>query len=100
MTKTLKIAVAASFTLALAACGSATDASEDALADNVEVPADEAMAAAPAPVADPAALTEEAPTAEDAATAAADSAEAMVAADAPAAATATRPATGPEAVEE
>jgi hypothetical protein len=90
MTKTLKFApkfvAAASFALALAACGSATDASEDALADNVEVPADEAMANAPAPVADPDALTEEAPTAEDAATEAADSAEAMVAADAPAAA--------------
>lgn len=93
MSKTLKFAFAATFALALAACGSATDASEDALADNVEVPADEAMAAAPAPVADPAALTE-APSAEDAATAAADSAEAMVAADAPAAAAT------PEAAEE
>ncbi len=95
MTKPVKFAAVAAFALGLAACGSATDASEDALADNVEVPADEAMAAAPAPVADPAALTEETPSAEDAATAAADSAEAMVAADAPAA-----PAAAPEAAAE
>jgi hypothetical protein len=41
--------------LALAACGSSTDASEDATADTVEIPADEAMSGMPDPVADPAA---------------------------------------------
>jgi hypothetical protein len=41
--------------LALAACGSSTDASADATADTVEIPADEALASVPDPVADPAA---------------------------------------------
>lgn len=39
--------------LGLAACGSSTDASADATADTVEIPADEALANAPEPVADP-----------------------------------------------
>lgn len=51
--------------LALAACGSSDDASEDAAADNVEVPADSAMADAPLPTDDPDALTD---SADDAAT--------------------------------
>ena len=50
--------------LALAACGSSTDASEDAMADTVEIPADEAMANAPDPVADPAAAVDNAPAAD------------------------------------
>ncbi len=83
MKKSLAFALAAPFVLALAACGSATDASEDALADNVEVPADEAMVGAPAPVADPEALAEEA---EADAMEAAETAEDMVAEDAPASA--------------
>lgn len=80
-----RLAFSAPLALVLAACGSATDASEDALADNVELPADESMAGTPAPVADEAALAEDAASAEDEATDAAAEAEAMVAADAPAA---------------
>lgn len=83
MKKTLQFAATIAFAAALAACGSATDASEDAMADNVEVPADEAMTGAPAPVADAEALTEEA---ETDAVEAAEAAEAMVDADAPASA--------------
>ena len=52
MKKFALIAAASSFALALSACGSADDASEDAMADNVEMPADEAMAEAPDPTAD------------------------------------------------
>ena len=37
---------------ALAACGKSDDASQDASADNVEMPADQAMATAAPPVAD------------------------------------------------
>lgn len=84
MKKTLQIAVTIAFAASLAACGSATDASEDAIADNVEVPADEAMTGAPAPVADAEALTEATDAAETDAVDAADAAEAMVAEDAPA----------------
>lgn len=49
MKKLALIAPAALF--ALAACGSSTDASEDAVADTVEVPADTAMEDTPPPVA-------------------------------------------------
>lgn len=52
MKKFALIAAASSFALALAACGDADDASEDALADNVEMPADEAMADVPDPAVD------------------------------------------------
>ena len=52
MKKLAFLASAAAF--GLAACGSSTDASEEAVADTVEVPADEAMADVPEPVADPA----------------------------------------------
>jgi hypothetical protein len=52
MKKIALIAAASSFALALAACGDADDASEDAMADNVEMPADEAMASAPDPATD------------------------------------------------
>lgn len=49
MKKLALVAAAAAF--ALAGCGDTTDASEDAVADSVEIPADEAMANAPDPVA-------------------------------------------------
>ena len=52
MKKIALFAAVSSFALALAACGDADDASEDAMADNVEMPADEAMAGAPDPAAD------------------------------------------------
>lgn len=86
MKKTLQIAATFAFAASLAACGSATDASEDAMADSVEVPAEQAMTGAPAPVVDAEALTEAADAAEGDAIDAADAAEAMVEADAPAAA--------------
>ncbi len=75
--------------LLLAACGSYDDASTEANADTVEMPADEALSAVTEePVADPAATATDAPatepaTAEDAADAAADvAAEAAAAAEA------------------
>lgn len=89
MKKTLAVVLASAFTLSLAACGSTTDASEDASADNVEIPADEAMAGAPAPVEDPDALAEAADAAEGDAMDAAATAEDMVASDSPEAATVT-----------
>jgi hypothetical protein len=52
MKKLALIAAASACTLALAGCGSADDASEDAMADNVEMPADEAMAGVPDPAVD------------------------------------------------
>jgi hypothetical protein len=88
--KTIALIAVSSFALALAACGGADDASEDAMADNVEMPADEAMADMPMPAADATEAAEDAAedaAAETAATAedAADAAEAA-AADAAAAA--------------
>jgi len=79
------IAAASCFTLALSACGSADDASEDATADNVEMPADEAMAGVPDPAADAvneaaeAATQNAEETIEQTAVQAADDAEAAVA---------------------
>ena len=70
MKKITLFAAVSSFALALAACGGSDDASEDAMADDVEMPADEAMADTPMPVAD---ATE---AAEDAADDAADDASA------------------------
>src|SRR5690606_34384332 len=64
--KKFALIAAAAGVFALAGCGSADDASEDAMADTVEMPADEAMAAAPDPVAD---------TASEAVTQATDDAE-------------------------
>lgn len=66
MKKIAYTAMASAFALALAACGGTDNASDDATADNVEMPADEAMS------------TEgvEAPSADDAAEAATDAAEA------------------------
>ena len=73
MKKIVSVSVLASAALALAACGDSTDASEDATADTVEMPADEAMVDAPAPVDDPAAIDAEMEANEqDAAEAAAD----------------------------
>ncbi|GGD60462.1 hypothetical protein GRI62_00120 [Erythrobacter arachoides] len=56
--KKLALALATPAALVLAACGSSTDASEDAVADTVEVPADEAMVNVPEPVVDTRATTE------------------------------------------
>ena len=70
MKKIALFAAVSSFALALAACGGSDDASEDAMADDVEMPADDAMAGTPPPVAD---ATE---AAEDAADDAADDASA------------------------
>ena len=53
MKKFALTAFAAAAAMGLAACGSADDASEDATADNVEMPADQAMATADQPVPDP-----------------------------------------------
>ena len=77
MKKIVSVSVLASAALALAACGSSTDASEDATADTVEMPADEAMADAPAPV-DDAAVEEEMTANETDAAAAAEEAQATV----------------------
>ena len=52
MKKIALFAAVSSFALALAACGGSDDASEDAMADSVEMPADEAMADMPMPAAD------------------------------------------------
>ena len=83
--KSIRLAiVAATLSLALAGCGDADDASEDAIADSVEMPADEAMADAPmpaqdvAPVADPAEGTDTVDEVETDAQQAADEAQAAV----------------------
>ncbi|MDP4573961.1 hypothetical protein Q9K02_02255 [Qipengyuania sp. G39] len=53
----LRIALAATATFALAACGSSEDASTEAEADTVEIPADEALQGVDEePVEDPAAM--------------------------------------------
>lgn len=74
-------AVAVTAALALAACGNSTDASDEAMADTVEVPADEAVAGTPDPVADADANTEIETNEMDAA-AAADAATDAVGAEA------------------
>jgi hypothetical protein len=86
MKKFALIALASLAAFGLAGCGKSDDASEDAMADNVEMPADEAMATAATPVADAEATSDAAtgPTSEAAAQAG-DAAEAA-AADAAAAA--------------
>ena len=87
MKKLAMTAFASVAVLALAACGGSDDASEDAMADNVEMPADEAMAGAGDPVADTDLDAADAATADagDTTAAAGDAAEAA-AADAAAAA--------------
>ena len=77
MKKIIAAAFASTAALALAACGSADKASEEATAEDVEMPAEEAMTAA-----DPAA----APAADASAAAATDAAPAADASAAPAAA--------------
>jgi len=87
MNKTALFAVS-SFALALAACGGSDDASEDALADNVEMPADEAMTDMPMPAADATEAADDAAADADAAmnAEAAGAAAEQAAADAAAAA--------------
>ena len=50
--KKIALIAAVSTAFALAGCGDSTDASDDAMADSVEMPADEALADAPDPAAD------------------------------------------------
>lgn len=82
MKKLLSVAILGAATLSLAACGHSDDASSEATADTVEMPADElpatdVSAAAPAPVDAPAADASAAvQTPEDAARSAADNAAA------------------------
>ncbi len=52
MKKFTTLALTSAAILALSACGSSTDASEDAMADTVEMPADDAMAGVPEPAMD------------------------------------------------
>ena len=87
MKKFALIAFAAAAAYGLAACGKSDDASEDAMADNVEMPADQAMSTAAPPVADAEASSDTAATGPTSAAAseAGDAAEAA-AADAAAAA--------------
>jgi hypothetical protein len=86
MRKIPALTALAAASLLLSACGSYDDASTEANADTVEMPADEALSAvAEEPVADPAATAtdapvEEVPTAEAAADAAANVAEEAAAA--------------------
>lgn len=86
MRKLKTIAALSGAALMLAACGSADDASSEASADTVEMPADSALAPiSDAPVADPSATATDAPaapepTATEAADAAADVAAAAAAA--------------------
>jgi len=92
MTTRTTFAALSAAALLLAGCGSADDASTEATADTVEMPADEALEAiSDEPVADPEATVTDAPeteaeteaSAEEAADAAADvAAEAAAAADA------------------
>jgi hypothetical protein len=70
--------VAATAAFALAGCGETTDASQDATADSVEIPADEAMADAPDPVATEEDVEEGMDANVEEAEAAADAAQATV----------------------
>lgn len=70
MTKIAPFTALAGAALLLAACGSADDASTEASADTVEMPADSALApVSDAPVADPSATATDAPAAVPTATA-------------------------------
>ena len=80
MKKIALFAAVSSFALALAACGDSDDASEDAMADNVELPADEAMADAPMPAADATEAADDAEASPNEAAAAEDAADAAAAA--------------------
>lgn len=85
MKKIAAVTLAAAGMLALSACGSSTDASEDAMADTVEMPADDAMSGTPEPAMDEDAVLDAADeasgTAEMDAMEAANAAEAMVGED-------------------
>jgi hypothetical protein len=83
MTKFAPIAFSAAATLLLAACGSADDASDNAQADTVEMPADQAVTNTPDPVAATAAVES---AAEDATQTAEEATAAQAASDAEAAA--------------
>jgi hypothetical protein len=85
MKKLALIAFAAVAAYGLSACGKSDDASEDAMADNVEMPAEEAMTTAAPPVADAEATSDTSDETSAAAAEAGDAAEAA-AADAAAAA--------------
>jgi hypothetical protein len=78
--KKIALFAASSFALALAACGDSGDASEDAMADNVELPADEAMADTPMPTADSTEVAEDTEASAGEAAAAEDAADAAAAA--------------------
>ena len=80
MKKFALFAAVSSVALALAACGDSDDASEDAMADNVELPADEAMADAPMPAADATEAADDAEASPNEAAAAEDAADAAAAA--------------------
>mgnify|MGYP006197714041 FL=1 len=88
MRKAAALTALSAAALMLAACGSADDASTEASADTVEMPADSALSPiAEAPVADPSATATDAPEpAPEAAATAAGDAAAGVAAEAVAAA--------------
>jgi hypothetical protein len=76
-TKLLTIPALAAATLALASCGRSDKASDAASADNVEMPAEEAMsglAGSAMPLADPSATATDQPEGADASAQAADSA--------------------------
>ncbi|MCU0947220.1 MAG: hypothetical protein MUF47_03070 [Porphyrobacter sp.] len=89
MKQTLTLAAATGAALLLAACGSADDASTEARADTVEMPADEALEpVAEEPVADPTAAAEDPGAVTDQTTEQAAEAAANVAAEAAAAASA------------
>ncbi len=80
MKKIALFAAVSSLALALAACGDSGDASEDAMADNVELPADEAMADMPMPASDATEAAEDLEATADEAAAAEDAADAAAAA--------------------
>ena len=91
MKKFAQLAFASGAALALAACGSSDDASSEAEAESVEMPAEDALAGVEEePVADDGAMSEaEAPapvTVEEATTAADDAEDVIAAAEAAAAA--------------
>jgi hypothetical protein len=88
MKKFALIAFAAVAAYGLSACGKSDDASEDAMADNVEMPADTAMATATPPVADAEASSDAADVTSATSSTAAEAGDAAEAAAADAAAAA------------
>jgi len=97
MKKLAYVAFASAAALSLAACGSSEDASEDAMADNVEVPADEAMTGVEEPVLDAGATEEPTDAADEAAATTEEAADAAAAAAADVEAAAAAAANGTEA---